>query len=210
MTRADPLGADEPSPGRMRVSMRRVWRTSWPTCAPTFCCRAWAASPPTIRRTTEFHYPSPDLPPGRDMFGDVLREAHARKIRVVGRYDLSKTRKDVFDAHPEWFFRQANGEPVIYNGLYSTCINGGYYRDQAMKILAEGLEKYDVDGLFFNMFGNQSRDYSGQYVGLCHCDACKRQVPAKVQQGDSATSRTMTIGSSCSRRRAKWRPRSAS
>lgn len=123
---------------------------------------------------TEFHYASPQLPPGRDMFGDFLREAHARKIRVVGRYDLSKTRKEVFDAHPEWFFRQRNGEPVIYNGLYSTCINGGYYRTQAMKILAEGLDKYDVDGLFFNMFGNQARDYSGRYVGLCHCDNCRR------------------------------------
>ena len=105
--------------------------------------------------TTEYHYASPNLPPGRDMFGDVLREAHARKIRVVGRFDLSKTRKDVFDAHPEWFFRQANGAPVIYNGLYSTCINGAYYRVQAMEILSEALEKYDVDGLFFNMFGNQ-------------------------------------------------------
>src|SRR5262245_40763365 len=30
---------------------------------------------------TPFHYASPDLPAGRDMFGDVLREAHARKIR---------------------------------------------------------------------------------------------------------------------------------
>src|SRR5262245_12098086 len=45
----------------------------------------------------EFHYASPQLPPGRDMFGDVLREAHARKIRVVGRFDFSKTPKTVFD-----------------------------------------------------------------------------------------------------------------
>ena len=122
---------------------------------------------------TEFHYPSPYLPAGRDMFGDVLQEAHARGIRVVGRYDLSKTPKAAYDAHPEWFFRKADGSPVIYNGLYSTCINGGYYRGQAMKILAEGLERYDVDGLFFNMFGNQSNDYSGVYVGNCHCDACR-------------------------------------
>jgi hypothetical protein len=130
----------------------------------------------------EFHYRSPQLPPGRDMFGEFLREAHARKIRVVGRFDFSKTRKEAFDAHPEWFFRQANGEPVIYNGLYSTCINGGYYREQAMKILAEALEKYDVDGLFFNMFGNQARDYGGKYVGLCHCDNCKRLYREKFHK----------------------------
>lgn len=131
---------------------------------------------------TEFHYASPNLPVGRDMFGDVLRECHARKIRVVGRFDLSKTRKPVFDVHPEWFFRQASGDPVIYNGLYSTCINGGYYRVQAMKILTEALDKYDVDGLFFNMFGNQARDYSGRYVGLCHCDSCKKLYREKFNK----------------------------
>jgi hypothetical protein len=120
-----------------------------------------------------FHYPSAYLPPNHDMFGDVLKEAHARHIRVVGRFDLSKTRKDVYDAHPEWFFRKANGEPVIYNGLYSTCINGGYYHDAGVQILSEALDRYDVDGLFFNMFGNQARDYSGNPVGLCHCDACR-------------------------------------
>ena len=36
----------------------------------------------------EFHYPSPYLPAGGDMFGDVLKEAPARGIRVVGRFDV--------------------------------------------------------------------------------------------------------------------------
>jgi Hypothetical glycosyl hydrolase 6 len=125
-----------------------------------------------------FHYASPDLPAGRDMFNEVLSECHKRNIRLVGRFDFSKTRKEVYDAHPEWFFRKTNGDPVIYNGLFSTCINGGYYRDQALKILTEALENYDVDGLFFNMFGNQSRDYSGHPVGLCHCENCGRRYVA--------------------------------
>lgn len=121
-----------------------------------------------------FHYPSPHMPAGRDTFGEVLREAHAKSIRVIGRFDLSKTQKAVYDGHPEWFFRRANGDPVLYNGLYSTCINGGYYREHALKILTEALERYDVDGLFFNMFGNPASDYSGAPTGNCHCDSCKR------------------------------------
>lgn len=120
-----------------------------------------------------FHYRSRSL--RGDMFGDVLRLAHARGIRVIGRFDLSKTQKAVYDARPEWFFRKANGGPVIYNGLYSTCINGGYYREHALTILNEALERYDVDGLFFNMFGNPASDYSGQPLGSCTCAECKKR-----------------------------------
>jgi hypothetical protein len=129
-----------------------------------------------------FHYPSPHLPPGRDLFGEVLSEAHARKVRVVGRFDLSKTQKAVFDAHPEWFFKRASGEPAVYNGLYSACINGGYYREHALLILAEALERYAVDGLFFNMFGNPSADYSGRPMGACHCEACRARFEARYRR----------------------------
>src|SRR5688572_14017508 len=139
-----------------------------------------------------FHYPSVHLPPGRDLFGEVLREAHAKRIRVVGRFDLSKAQKPVFDAHPEWFFKRADGQPAIYNGLYSACINGHYYRQHALTILTEALERYPVDGLFFNMFGNPSTDYSGVPMGPCQCDACQagfqarygRPLPASAQDRD--------------------------
>jgi hypothetical protein len=135
-----------------------------------------------------FHFPSTFLPAGRDLFGDVLRDAHARGMRVVGRFDLSKTQKPAYDAHHEWFFRRADGQPAIYNGLYSTCINGDYYRKHALTILAEALDRYDVDGLFFNMFGNPATDYSGVPMGPCRCDAClarfrrryNRDVPAEA------------------------------
>jgi hypothetical protein len=134
-----------------------------------------------------FHYASAFLPPGRDLFGEVLREAHARRIRVVGRFDLSKAQKPVFDAHPEWFFRRASGEPAIYNGLYSACINGNYYRQHALTILSEALDRYDVDGLFFNMFGNPTADYSGVPMGPCHCDACQVRYRARHGRNVPAT-----------------------
>jgi hypothetical protein len=130
-----------------------------------------------------FHYPSAFLPRGRDLFGEVLAQARARGIRVVGRFDLSKTQKPVFDVHPEWFYTRSDGQPAIYNGLYSTCINGGYYRAHALTILEEALERYEVDGLFFNMFGNPSADYSGQPLGPCHCAACQARYRERYGRG---------------------------
>jgi hypothetical protein len=135
----------------------------------------------------EFHYASPHLPPGRDLFGEMLEEAHARGIRVIGRFDLSKTQKAVYDARPEWFFKRASGEPAVYNGLYSACINGGYYREHAKKILAEALTRYDVDGVFFNMFGNPSHDYSGNPMGPCHCESCQARFRARYGRPVPAT-----------------------
>jgi uncharacterized lipoprotein YddW (UPF0748 family) len=43
----------------------------------------------------QYEYVSPYLPKGRDMFGEVLKEAHARSIRVVSRWDFSVTQKEV-------------------------------------------------------------------------------------------------------------------
>jgi hypothetical protein len=142
----------------------------------------------------DFHYASPHLPPGRDLFGDVLQAAHARGIRVIGRFDLSKTQKPVFDAHPEWFFQRTNGEPAIYNGLYSACINGGYYREHSARILTEALERYEVDGLFFNMFGNPSTDYSGNPMGPCQCEACRTRFQARYDRPLPTSSRDADYG----------------
>jgi len=122
----------------------------------------------------QYEYVSPYMPKGQDTFGEVVRLAHARGIRVVSRWDFSKTHKDVYDAHPEWFFKRADGQPAIYNGLYQTCINGGWYRQKTLEILGEALGRYDVNGCFFNYFSNPTSDYSGHALGLCHCDNCER------------------------------------
>ncbi len=124
----------------------------------------------------EFHYPSRYLPEGEDLVGSVLDQCHQRGIRVIGRFDFSRARKAVYDAHPEWFFRNAEGDPVVDdNGLYSSCINGGYYHAKALEVLEEALTRYSLDGLFFNWFGNLRWDYKGNEIGLCHCDECRRR-----------------------------------
>jgi hypothetical protein len=132
--------------------------------------------------SVKYHYVSPYIPKGHDTFGEVLKLCHARGIRVIGRFDFSKAHRDTYEAHPEWFFKKASGEPAPYNGLYQACVNGGWYREKAPEILTEALERYDVDGLFFNMFSNPAADYSGHPLGICHCDNCKRLFRARFHR----------------------------
>jgi hypothetical protein len=62
----------------------------------------------------QFHYVSPYIPKGHDTFGEVLELAHQHGIHVIGRFDFSKTHKDAWDAHPEWFSKRPTA------GLQST------------------------------------------------------------------------------------------
>jgi len=130
--------------------------------------------------SVSYHHKSDYLPVGKDLVGEVLKEAHKSGIRVIGRYDFSRTRKEVYTAHPEWFYKRKDGEPVTDdNGLYTTCINGGYYNEKAIEILSECLDHYNADGYFFNWFGNIRTDYRGDSIGLCHCIECERKFKEK-------------------------------
>ncbi|MHC4789384.1 MAG: hypothetical protein ACYS8K_09325, partial [Planctomycetota bacterium] len=83
------------------------------------------------------------------------------------------------------------GWRVDYNGQFHTCINGGYYHEQGGAILREVLASYPLDGVFFNMFGFWTRDYSGNYHGICHCEGCREafrdetglELPASEEPG---------------------------
>lgn len=129
-----------------------------------------------------------------DLAGEMLEAAHREGLRMIGRFDLSKGTRLAYDAHPDWFVHNAQGEPQEYNGTYQACVNGGWSHDYAQRILAEGLSRYDLDGVFFNMTGYQPVDYSGRYRGICHCSNCVegfaemsgRALPEKEDFSDPA------------------------
>ena len=110
-----------------------------------------------------------------DLLGRMVDAAHRHDIRFIGRYDLSKATRIAYEAHPEWFCRDRDGRAFEYNGTYQACVNGGWYHHQGVQVLKESLGRYDIDGLFFNMFGYLSTDYSYRQYGLCHCDNCRRE-----------------------------------
>lgn len=113
-----------------------------------------------------------------DALGNAVEAAHAEGLALVGRFDMSKATRIAYEAHPDWFVHNAKGEPLEYNGTYQACVNGGWYQEYALEIISEALGRYDVDGVFFNMFGYTNFTYSGHYFGICVCDNCRRRFRA--------------------------------
>jgi len=110
-----------------------------------------------LAHTPVYRSPLDDDAPVRDFCGEALDEAKALGLRFIARLDLSKCHKHVYESRPEWFFRRADGAPQIYNGLYSTCVNGGYYQEYGFEIMQEVLSRYEIDGFFFNSSTSASR-----------------------------------------------------
>lgn len=124
-----------------------------------------------------YQRPSPFLQ-GRDLLGELVERCHREDIRIIARFDFSKTHESFFHDHPAWYYRSAEGKNVRYNDTVHTCINGWYQQEYSLEVLREVLSRYPVDGIFFNMFGFTTSDYSNHYYGICHCDACKARFAA--------------------------------
>lgn len=110
-----------------------------------------------------------------DFFREILDECHKNGIKVIARFDFSKTHISYLEKRPDWFVRTKDGDPILYNDTVATCVNSEYQEKESLEIIREVLSNYDVDGIFFNMFGYITRDYSGNYFGICQCENCKRK-----------------------------------
>ncbi|GIQ67218.1 hypothetical protein DUZ99_17615 [Xylanibacillus composti] len=121
-----------------------------------------------------FHKQNEYLPADRDLLRDVIDACHKRGIRFIARFDFSKAEDAVYQQRPQWFVRDAAGEPQVLGAkrpgawslLMSTCTNGDYRRDGvAVPVIKEVLARYPIDGIFFN---------NPNFLP-CFCDRCKRK-----------------------------------
>ncbi len=120
----------------------------------------------------KFHYQNPFMK--GDLTDTVLRRLHAEGIRMAGRFDVSKINEKFAAEHPDWLYVSEAGKNVNYNGQVHTCLSGGYQQKFMYEFLEEALDRYPLDGVFFNMSGYQRNDYSRNYHGICQCDNCRR------------------------------------
>ncbi len=119
-----------------------------------------------------YHYQSPFLK--GSSLKEITAACHKAGIKVLARTDFSKIRRPIYEMHPEWAYVSAAGTIVDYNGDVHACLNGGYQQEYALKIIEETITTLDMDGIFFNMGGYQTRDYSFVYHGICQCENCRR------------------------------------
>ncbi len=124
----------------------------------------------------DFHTPSDYL--HGDSLQAIIDACHKRGIRVIARTDFSKIRYALYEKHPDWVYRDKDGNIVNYNGDVQTCPNGGYQGEAIFTILREVLSTHSFDGVFCNMAGFLVMDYSGVYHGPCHCEGCKTKFKA--------------------------------
>ncbi|ADH66004.1 alpha-amylase family protein [Nocardiopsis dassonvillei] len=145
-----------------------------------FGARAWLLSVGGIvsNYPTELEFqtrnPALDQRPSGDLVGDAVAAARERGVRVLARMDFSKIDHRRAERHPEWCFTGADGTQQVYNGLTSVCPSGDYYQHRLLEVVDEVLDRYPLDGFFFNWMSFNEVDYSGVHRGTCHCLPCQR------------------------------------
>ena len=111
---------------------------------------------------------------GRDLFGELTAAAHEDGLFVMARMDSNRTARDFFDAHPDWFTRDRNGDPYRAGEMYVTCINSPYYDEYLPDVLREIIQRSHPDGFTDNSWAGMGR------ASICFCDNCARAFRAST------------------------------
>ena len=101
-----------------------------------------------------YHYKNPFMK--GDLVGDLIKGLHSKGIKVIGLFDFSKINETLAAQKPEWLYVSTAGKNVNYNNQVHTCPNGGYQQEYGMEILKEAITAYPLDGIFFNMIGDEN------------------------------------------------------
>ena len=113
---------------------------------------------------------------GRDLFGELAKAAHEDGLAVLARMDSNRTAEDFYQAHPDWFARDADGQPYRAADKYVTCVNSPYYDEYLPGVLPEIVERSHPEGFTDNSWGGLGRDT------ICYCENCERKFREKTGQ----------------------------
>ena len=104
----------------------------------------------------------------RDLYGEINALAREDGLAVLARMDSNRADDKFFKEHPDWFTRDANGEPYMAGPFYVSCVHGPYYDQFLPDVLTEIIQRYQPDGFADNSWSGLTRDK------ICYCDSCAR------------------------------------
>lgn len=105
---------------------------------------------------------------GRDLFGECVKAAKARGLRVYARMspDIQPIDDEILRVRPLTYRRNANGGlDVSAPGVARTCQFSTHYSEQQPAIIRELNARYEIDGLYMNGWPSVQR---------CYCENCKK------------------------------------
>ena len=105
---------------------------------------------------------------GRDLFGDCLKAAKDRGIRVYGRLspDVQWLDPKLLEVHPLWFRRDKDGNLLSpAPDIAFTCQFSGQFSEFHPAIMRELNARYDLDGMYMNGWPTMQ---------VCYCETCRK------------------------------------
>ncbi len=102
------------------------------------------------------HYRSRWLGDG-DIFGEMVRRCRAMGMTILARVDPHAIHDDLAREHPEYVQRHADGAMQrhwAHPEYWLTCRLGPYHWDFMMRVKAEIVERYEIDGIFSNRWAS--------------------------------------------------------
>ncbi|GIV20796.1 MAG: hypothetical protein KatS3mg023_2547 [Armatimonadota bacterium] len=107
---------------------------------------------------------------GRDLVAEMIEKCRRKGIAVVLYVSLIFDCW-AFDNHPEWRGRDADGNEFGRNSRYGVVCPHSPYREYVRAWVEEMCERYDFDGVRFDMTF---------WPGVCYCEHCQRRWREEV------------------------------
>ncbi len=103
-----------------------------------------------------------NMPPGRDFFGEVVRECRQQGVHPLAYFSLIHDNWN-YEHHPDWRIARADGVESRLFSRYGVCCPNSPYRDYVLACVREIVSRYDIDGMFFDMTF---------WPEVCYCPHC--------------------------------------
>ena len=135
----------------------------------------------------------------RDLFGEIVGAAREEGMAVLARMDSNRALPAFYQAHPDWFTVDPEGQPSVTQGRYQACVNSPYYREYLPGVLREIIDLYHPEGFTDNSWTGMGRDW------ICHCPYCTAKfarevgldLPTRVDWADEAYRRWIRWSYAC-------------